>query len=309
MNEQEKKEKELWNTVANAQGEERVDALIELSYSAYGQGKHKESLALCETARDDYEKLGASASNATLAHIYYGIAWSLSGLDRQSEAVAAMEKSCELYKSVGTTEMIVNALKSEGDFFWNQKDYQKAFEAYSRIYLESGPDLSETNLAWAYNSCGEALRKLKKWDDALEYFSKARWIYKSLKNPPRVANLDEEISYCHYKLGNPQEAEFFAKKALDFGITAENEFHIMWATARLALAYKGQERFEEALEKFKDAKSRMVHMDPVNWVAVAAVLKEMKEIYTILGSEEDAEDMNRKYYNLLEIVDSDEEGF
>ena len=62
MNEEEKEEKELWQKATKAEGEERVDALIKLSYSAFGKGNHKESLALCETARDVYEAMGASAS-------------------------------------------------------------------------------------------------------------------------------------------------------------------------------------------------------------------------------------------------------
>ncbi|MSW40502.1 MAG: hypothetical protein F2844_05280, partial [Actinobacteria bacterium] len=65
-NEDEKLEAELWDLASNCDGEEKVDALIQLSYRSFNRGDHAESLALCETARDLYEALGAQANTSTL---------------------------------------------------------------------------------------------------------------------------------------------------------------------------------------------------------------------------------------------------
>ena len=48
-NEDEKLEAELWEMASKADGEEKVDALIQLSYRSFNRGDHAESLALCET--------------------------------------------------------------------------------------------------------------------------------------------------------------------------------------------------------------------------------------------------------------------
>jgi hypothetical protein len=53
-NEDEKLEAELWDLASKCDGEEKVDALIQLSYRSFNRGDHAESLALCETARDLY---------------------------------------------------------------------------------------------------------------------------------------------------------------------------------------------------------------------------------------------------------------
>ena len=90
-NEDEKLEAELWETASKAEGEEKVDALIQLSYRSFHRGEHAESLALCETARDLYEALGASANSSTLAHIYTGIGYSLNRLRRHSDAAIAFD--------------------------------------------------------------------------------------------------------------------------------------------------------------------------------------------------------------------------
>ncbi|MEJ6574068.1 MAG: hypothetical protein QNL78_02940 [Actinomycetes bacterium] len=42
-NEDEKFETELWETASKADGEEKVDALIQLSYRSFNRGDHVES--------------------------------------------------------------------------------------------------------------------------------------------------------------------------------------------------------------------------------------------------------------------------
>ena len=117
-NEDEKLEAELWETASNCDGEEKVDALIQLSYRSFNRGDHAESLALCETARDLYEALGAGANTSTLAHIYTGIGYSLNRLRRHTDAAAALDRAVVLYREIGSTEAVVQ-LRCEGDSWYD----------------------------------------------------------------------------------------------------------------------------------------------------------------------------------------------
>ena len=52
--------KELWQRAANNEGTIRADAYVALGQMALDQGKFKESLAFCETAKEIFEQVGKS---------------------------------------------------------------------------------------------------------------------------------------------------------------------------------------------------------------------------------------------------------
>jgi tetratricopeptide (TPR) repeat protein len=301
VKEEEKEVKALWKTIANETGEEKVDALIKLSYRAFNSGNPKESLALCETAREEYEALGAAASATTLAHIYYGIACSQQKLKNNPEAIAAVQKSEEIYRELGSSEEIV-MLKFEGDLWFDSKEFNKAIEVYTRIHSGVRPDLSESDLAWSYDSCGQAYVRLKKWSDALSYFLKARDLYKSLKQPLFVLHVSEEISLCYSMLGDGINAEVYADLALDLAETVVDSFHLNWARARKGLALKVQENLDPAMELFHEAKAGLVHMDWIDWRGVLEIQREIMDIYVIKGQMDKADEIKKKINNLSEII-------
>ena len=263
MTEDEKEEKELWQKIASETGEAKVDALIKLSYRAYYKGENEECLALCETAREEYEAIGAEASSATLAHIYYGIACSQQRLKNHHEAIAAVEKSASIFKEMGSAE-VIPMLKFQGDLWFDMKEYQKAYETFQLIPLEGGPSISDSDLAWAYDSSAQSLAKMEKWGPALESYKQAQELYKKLKAFHMMAHVYEEISLCYSNLENGVEAEAYANLALDIAVTAEDDYHLMWSKARKALAYKILGNYDEALDLFAQAKSALVHTDSVD---------------------------------------------
>jgi hypothetical protein len=59
MREDDQDEARLWESVSSADGDTKVDALLQLSYNAAEQQEYTEALAFCETARETYEALGA----------------------------------------------------------------------------------------------------------------------------------------------------------------------------------------------------------------------------------------------------------
>ena len=296
-NEDEQLEAELWVKAGSQDSEEKVEALIQLSYMSYNRGDHAESLALCETARDYYEALGAKASASTLAHIYNGIGYSLENLKRHSDAALAIDKAVEIYSEMGSPELL-NALRYEGDSWYNAKEFEKAFLTYKRAFDVPNPDVAENNLAMMYGNAAGALQRMKKWPEALEYFLKAREIHKKAREPQCVVHCDEEIAW----LGNGMEAQHYAQKALDYAITAEDDFHLMWSNARMGLAKKALEEFDAALDFLATAKSMMVHRDNPPWRAIVKLEKQVASIYVIKGQLAEANEIERRIETLKEIV-------
>lgn len=307
MNQEEKEEKELWQKVASETGEEKVDALTQLSYRAFSKGDYEECLALCETARDEYEALGAEGSTSTLAHIYFGIACSNSRLSKHKEAIAAAKKCTSLYKSIGSSKFI-DSLGMEGDLHFELKDYQKAYETYQLMAMEGGVEITDENLAYSYDNSARALAQLEKWDQALGNYLKAAEVYKKNKQVLMMAHCYEEISLCFSHLENGVEAEAYATMVLDIAITAEHDFHLMWGKARRGLALKVMNQFDEALDLLMEAKSAMVRMDSVDWKSVLEIENQIMEIYIIQGRADKALALKRRIGTLEDIVlDDDEE--
>ena len=51
-------EEMLWERIPEVEGEERANTYYELSARIYARGQYDEALALAETARDIYSKIG-----------------------------------------------------------------------------------------------------------------------------------------------------------------------------------------------------------------------------------------------------------
>ena len=125
MTEGEQEDAKLWEGVASNDSDIKVDALLQLSYNASGRNEYKESLAFCETAKEVYEGLGMLASNMKLAHIYFGIGFSLRHLNRPAEGAAALAKSVQLYQEIGAEDAL-HILNEEGNAWYEAKEYQKS---------------------------------------------------------------------------------------------------------------------------------------------------------------------------------------
>ncbi len=304
--ENEPNEKELWNLINETEGADRADTLLSLSYIANSKGDHKECLALCETAREIYEGLGAEASNATLAHIYNGISWSLKFLDRPAEAAAAADKASMLYREIGSVEMICT-LRNEASFWYDAKDYEKALEYYRKALAEPNPDDNEFHTGRDYYNIGTSLLKLDNWQEALDNFLIARNIFKKERDPLQVAFCDEEIAYCYNKLGNPTEGEHYGLKALDFAKTAQDDEREFWACMRLGISYLKQEQWDKAMNYIRTSQRIILQCDSPNWKHVIYIEEKIAEILTAQGNTEEADEITRRIATIKETMDCAQE--
>jgi len=300
MGKEEQEEADLWAKVASDAGDTKVDALLQLSYNAAGRKEYVESLAFCETARDVHESLGAIASDSKLAHIYFGIGHSLRHLKRAGEAAMALAKSVEIYQSLGSEDAI-HLLNEEGDAWYEAKEYQKSFAAYKRAIEDSNPDICDSIVARNYADAGTALEKLRNWEQALIHFREAKSLYKKLKYPLDIAHCDEEISLCYYWLKDGVNSLFHAQLALDYAVTAEDDCHLMWAKARMALAKKRLGEYESALELFAQAKLMMTQQENPPWKAIVKLELQVADVLKKIGKGDESIEILRRISYLSDI--------
>jgi tetratricopeptide (TPR) repeat protein len=300
MGEEKQEDAVLWEGVASSDGETKVDALLQLSYNASSRNDYREQLAFCETAREVFEGLGETVSDMKLAHIYFGIGDSLRHLNRSAEGAKALAKSVELYEEIGAEDSL-HVLKEEGDAWYEAKEYQKSYEAYRKAIESANPDSCDSIVAINYAHAGTALEMLKNWGDALVHFTEARMRYKKLKDLKSMSECDQEISLCHVWLGDGAGALVHAQLSLDYAEMAEDQRHLMWAKARMALAQKTLGQYSDALDLFVEAKSLMVAQPNPPWKAIIKLEKQKADILKKLGRVDAASETLRRISSYEDI--------
>ena len=295
-------EEELWNTANTATGVDRADALVKLSYIAHSKRNYVESLALCESAKEIYESLGAEASSATLAHVYTGISYSLNEMERNEEALAAGAHAIELLEEIGSPD-VLKAYRDEGSFAFDAKNYDESIKWYTKALNYLSPDDNENNKAWDHFYISRAMLKLDRNEEALPFLTKAREMWKGEKNLRFMSYCDEELSLAYSRLGQLEFAKTHAELALDFAETSEDEVRQYWAKIRYARACQLGGEFQEAFDHYYEAKTWEVNNSKFTyWPNVFALELRMAECLEALGNKEDAEEVRRRITTLSESL-------
>ena len=124
-----------------------------------------------------------------------------------------------------------------------------------------------------------------------------------------MAHCDEEISLCHVWLGDSASALVHAQLALDYAETAEDNVHLMWSKARMALSKKTLGQYQVALELFAEAKSMMVRQPNPPWKAIIKLEKQHADILKKLDKMDAATEVLRRISSFEEIfLDENEMG-
>ena len=300
-------EQELWKTAETAEGAARAEALIKLSYIAHSRNDYEESLALCESAKEIYESLGAETGNEILAHVYTGISYSLNEMQRNEEALASGQKAIELLEEIGSTD-ILSAYRSEGSFAFDAKKYEESIKWYTKALEYASPDEHENHKAWDLFYIARAQLKLEQLEDAIANFKAAREIFKKTKNIRPISYCDEELALAYAKLGQLEFAKTHAELALDFAETSEDEIRTYWSNVRYAYACELGGEFQEAYDFYKAAKSWEVNNSKFTvWPHVFQLELQMANCLEGLGKIEEATESRRRITALAASLDIEPE--
>ena len=300
-------EEELWNKAKNATGAERADALVHLSYIAHSRKDFTQCLALCESAKEIYESLGAESSSAELAHVYTGISYSLSELNRNKEAAEAGRHTIELLESINSPD-VLQAYRNEGQFAFDAKDYEESLKWYTKALEYADPDDHAIHKAWDLFYIGRCYLKLGRNTEAEQPLLKARLGFKEEKHLRFMCYCDEELSLLYSRIDHINLAKSHAQLALDFAETTEDEVRTYWANIRFARACYLSREFETALAHYQYAKSWEVdNSSYTHWPHVFYLENCIVDCLDNLGRYSDAEETRRRIKALSESLDMEAE--
>jgi len=298
-------EKELWQRIPDTEGTERAETFVALSHIAYDRGDHKAALALCESAREIYEQLGAEASTSALMHVYDGISWSLRKLDRDEEAAELALRAVDLLKDERPSDA-ADMMRDAGRFYFAAGKYEKSLQCHQNAIAEINPDTTEFTMGIDSYNCGFALVKMEKYAESLQYMTAARNYLKIAKEPEKVYYCDEYLAVAYIELKNGVEATTHAQKCLDFAQSAQNEPLETWARYRLGCAQVLLGEFDEAEEHLRQALSMNVHARDTDWELAIELEKEIANILVIKGRVAEANEIKRRIATIEETMNDED---
>ena len=275
---------------------------MHLSYIAHSRKDYKESLALCESAKEIYESLGAETGNAVLAHVYTGMSYSLNELERNEEALEAGKHVIELLEEINSPE-VLKAYRDEGQFAFDAKNYEDSIKWFTKALEYLSPDDTENNKAWDHFYISRAHLKMEQNNEAIPYLKKAREMWKGEKNLRFMSYCDEELSLAYARLNELELAKTHAELALDFAETAEDDNRKYWSKIRYATACLKGGEFQEAFDYFYEAKTwEVTDSKYCYWPHVFQLELKMAECLEGLGQKEDADEVRRRIGALAESL-------
>ena len=298
-------EKELWQLIPNTEGTERAETFVALSHIAYDRGDHKASLALCESAREIYEQLGAGASTSALMHVYEGITWSLRKLDRDEEAAELALHAVVILKENNPMEA-ADMMRDAGRFYFAAEKYEKSLQCHQNAIAEIDPDTTELTMGIDSYNCGFALVKMKRYAECLPYLLAARNHLKKAKEPEKVYYCDEYLAVAYIELNNGVEAITHAQKCLDFAQSAQNECLETWARYRLGCAQVLMGEINEGEDNLRQALGTNVNAGNTDWELAIELEKEIANILVIKGRVGEANEIKRRIATIEETMNDED---
>lgn len=286
-------EKELWQRAANNEGSIRADAYVGLGRIAFDKAKFKESLALCEIAREIFESLGKSEYQREIFDISVGISKNYEQLKLTGKAARALGEAIEVAQIIGIEE-VDDLYRDQGRYFFDAGEYENSIAAHQRAIESTQLYFREESLGIDYFNIGMGLYELGRYGQSIDAYLKSRQSFAGDKEIASVADCDYRICGNYAKLEDAVAIEYYGRRALDF-FTMINDYRKIWNLKYyLGIAAKALGELEKAGELFEEAKNLAQAMGWQEWEFFIAVDKEIAYLYQVNGMSEQASEILRR---------------
>ncbi len=238
-------EKQLWENIANMAGVEKAESFISLSHIAFERNDYRESLAMCETAKDLYEAEESVEYLYQIARIWSGIAINLQELGRHRESAHSAGEAVRLLREL-QSPALGELLRDQGRYWFSAGEHQSSLDCHMDAMEIPDPDRRDVGVAVDLLNIGMAEGALLFHDRAIGHLSEARRIFKKSKEITWVAVCDELLAEVYLAIPMAEELEMCARRALDFAEISDDKGRQWKLNYYLAIAKRLKEEFDES---------------------------------------------------------------
>ena len=297
-------EKELWERVAREEGSERADSYIALARIAYTKGNFKESIAMCEVAREYFETNDPSNHQHEILDTSVGISKSYEELNKPLETAQALDKAIGVARTL-ELETLDEILRDQGRSWYSASEYEKSLACHLEAMELSGLHLKDTSAGVDYLNIGMCFKQLNRFPEAIEVLRKAREYFKAQNEPSWIVTVDGELTEVYVEMQNPVEIMYYGQRALDFHTLLRSYRHMWMLKYYLGIAHRLLGQDDEAIDLFEEAREFALSMGYQEWEFLIRVDKEMAQMFVERGRLTEADEIYRRIKSVAEIVESE----
>jgi tetratricopeptide (TPR) repeat protein len=296
--------KELWQRAANNEGSIRADAYVALGRIAFDQGKFKESVALCETAKEIFEQVDVGEYQREIFEVNIGLSKNYERLERRQDAAQALGKAIEAAKVIEIEELD-DLLRDQGRAWYAAGQYENSIACHQEAIAMTEMFLREESYGIDYFNIGMSLYELKRFEESKDAYLRSRAAFKAQDEIEEIVDCDYRLTEIYVDLKDPVNIIHHGQKALDFFTVLGDDRKVWTLKYFLGIAHRLLGELETASRLYDEARNLAVAMGWKEWEFLIKVDAAIADIYATNGQPEYAAEILRRVKSVQELAAKD----
>jgi tetratricopeptide (TPR) repeat protein len=296
--------KELWQRAANNEGSIRADAYVALGRIAFDQGKFKESVALCETAKEIFEQVDVGEYQREIFEVNIGLSKNYERLERKQDAAQALGKAIEAAKVIEIEELD-DLLRDQGRAWFAAGQYENSIACHQEAIAMTEMFLREESYGVDYFNIGMGLFELKRYEESKDAYLRSRSAYKAQDDIEEIVECDYRLAEIYVDLKDPVNIIHHGQRALDFYTVLGDDRKVWTLKYFLGIAHRLLNDLETASQLYDEGRNLAVAMGWKEWEFLIKVDTAIADIYETNGQPEYAAEILRRAKSVQELAAKD----
>ena len=296
--------KELWQRAANNEGSIRADAYVALGRIAFDQGKFKESVALCETAKEIFEQVDVSEYQREIFEVNIGLSKNYERLERKQDAAQALGKAIEAAKVIEIEELD-DLLRDQGRAWFAAGQYENSIACHQEAIAMTEMFLREESYGVDYFNIGMGLFELKRYEESKDAYLRSRAAFKAQDDIEEIVECDYRLAEIYVDLKDPVNIIHHGQRALDFYMVLGDDRKAWTLKYFLGIAHRLLGDLETATRLYGEARNLAVALGWKEWEFLIKVDTAIADIYETNGMSEYAAEILRRVKSIQELAAKD----
>ena len=296
--------KELWQRAANNEGSIRADAYVALGRIAFDQGKFKESLAFCETAKEIFEQVDGSEYQREIFEVNIGLSKNYERLERRQDAAQALGKAIEAAKVIEIEELD-DLLRDQGRAWFAAGQYENSIACHQEAIAMTEIFLREESYGVDYFNIGMGLYELKRYEESKDAYLRSRAAFKAQDEIEEIVECDYRLTEIYVELKDPVNIIHHGQRALDFYTVLGDDRKVWTLKYFLGIAHRLLDDLETASRLYDEARNLAVALGWKEWEFLIKVDTALADIYETNRQPEYAAEILRRVKSVQELAAKD----
>ena len=296
--------KELWQRAANNEGSIRADAYVALGRIAFDQGKFKESVALCETAKEIFEQVDVGEYQREIFEVNIGLSKNYERLERRQDAAQALGKAIEAAKVIEIEELD-DLLRDQGRAWFAAGKYENSIACHQEAIAMTEIFLREESYGVDYFNIGMGLYELKRYEESKDAYLRSRAAFKAQDDIEEIVECDYRLTEIYVELKDPVNIIHHGQRALDFYTVLGDDRKAWTLKYFLGIAHRLLGDLETATRLYGEARNLAVALGWKEWEFLIKVDTALADIYETNGQPEYAAEILRRVKSVQELAAKD----